>query len=370
MTELASGLSVDVSVRRGEFALSLRLEVAPGEVVAVLGRNGAGKSTLLSVLAGLVRPDNGRIELGGRMLTDVGTRTHVPPHRRGVGLLAQDPLLFPHLSVASNVAFGPRSRGVSRRESAALVTRWLSEVDASEFVNRKPGQLSGGQAQRVAVARALAAEPELVLLDEPFSALDVDAAPALRAMLRRVLADSARTALLVTHDPLDALVLADRVVVLADGQIVEQGPTRDVLSRPRTAFTARIAGLDLVAGSYDGSGLRTEDGTVVSGHAPEPIDAGEPAVAVFSPTAVAVYADRPAGSPRNVFPASVGGLEPHGDLIRMRAARGTDGPPWVDGLAADLTAAAVADLRLEPGTRIWLAVKAAEVALHPVAGGS
>jgi molybdate transport system ATP-binding protein len=365
-----SGLSVDISVRRGEFALSLRLDVAAGEVVAVLGRNGAGKSTLLSVLAGLVCPDAGRIKLGGRVLTDVDARTHLAPHRRDVGLLAQDPLLFPHLSVASNVAFGPRSRGVSRRESAALVTHWLSEVDAAEFANRKPGQLSGGQAQRVAVARALAAEPDLVLLDEPFAALDVDAAPALRAMLRRVLRDSARTALLVTHDPLDALVLADRVVVLGDGQIVEQGPTREVLARPRTAFTARIAGLDLVDGTYDGSGLRTEDGTVVSGHAPEPIAAGEQAVAVFSPTAVAVYADRPAGSPRNVFPAGVGGLEPRGDMIRMRIAKTSDGPSWVDGLAADLTAAAVADLGLEPGTRIWLAVKAAEVALHPVSGGS
>jgi molybdate transport system ATP-binding protein len=362
-------LTVDISVRRDTFALSLQLSLAQGEVVAVLGRNGAGKSTLLSALAGLLRPDEGRIELGGRVLTDAARGLHVPSHLREVGLLAQDPLLFPHMTVASNVAFGPRSRGVSRREANALVTQWLSDVDAAEFASRRPGQLSGGQAQRVAVARALASEPELLLLDEPFAALDVDAAPALRTMLRRVLRDASRTALLVTHDPLDALVLADRVVVLADGQIVEQGETRSVLSRPRTAFTARIAGLDLVTGVYGPSGLVVGD-VVISGHAPEPMADGEAAVAVFAPAAVAVHTGPPGGSPRNVFGAVVGGLEPHGDMIRLRAGRSVDGPSWVEGLAADLTAAAVADLGLEPGTRVWLAVKAAEVALHPVAGGS
>ncbi|QUQ69482.1 sulfate/molybdate ABC transporter ATP-binding protein [Kutzneria sp. CA-103260] len=362
-------LDLDLTVRRDSFALSLQLSVADGEVVAVLGRNGAGKSTLLSALAGLLRPDEGRIELGGRVLNDAAKGVHVPPHLRGIGLLAQDPLLFPHLTVAANVAFGPRSRGVSRHDANALVSQLLSDVDAAEFGARRPSQLSGGQAQRVAVARALASEPELLLLDEPFAALDVDAAPALRAMLRRVLRNSSRTALLVTHDPLDALVLADRVIVLADGRIVEQGETRAVLGRPRTAFTARIAGLDLVPGVYGPSGLVAED-LVLSGHVPEPIDEGSPAVAVFAPAAVAVHVEPPAGSPRNVFGAVVGGLEPHGDLIRLRAARAVDGPLWVDGLAADLTAAAVADLGIEPGTRIWLAVKAAEVALHPVAGGS
>jgi molybdate transport system ATP-binding protein len=362
-------LDLDITVRRDAFALSARLSVARGEVVAVLGRNGAGKSTLLAALAGLLRPDSGRIRLAGRVLTDAAKGLHVPPHRRGIGLLAQDPLLFPHLTVAANVAFGPRAQGVSRHDANAVVTRLLSDVDAAELASRRPGQLSGGQAQRVAVARALASEPELLLLDEPFAALDVDAAPALRGMLRRVLRDSARTALLVTHDPLDALVLADRVIVLADGQIVEQGETRAVLSRPRTAFTARIAGLDLVSGVYGPSGLVVDD-VVVSGHVPDPIPQGAPAVAVFAPSAVAVYVEPPGGSPRNVFGAVVGGLEPHGDLIRLRAARAVDGPSWVDGLAADLTAAAVADLRLEPGARIWLAVKAAEVALHPVAGGS
>jgi molybdate transport system ATP-binding protein len=362
-------LELDVTVRRDSFALSVQLSVGAGEIVAVLGRNGAGKSTLLGVLAGLLRPSTGRISLNGRVLTDVAAGVHVLPHLRGIGLLAQDPLLFPHLTVAANVAFGPRSRGVSRAAAGELVARLLSDVDASAFASRRPGQLSGGQAQRVAVARALAAAPDLLLLDEPLAALDVDAAPALRTMLRRVLRDSGRTALLVTHDPLDALVLADRVVVLSDGEIVEQGETRAVLSRPRTAFTARIAGLDLVSGVFGPSGLTVGD-FVISGHVPAPIAEGAPAVAVFAPAAVAVHVAPPGGSPRNVFGAVVGGLEPHGDLIRLRASRAVDGPSWVDGLAADLTAAAVADLGLEPGVRVWLAVKAAEVALHPVAGGS
>ena len=362
-------LELDVTVRRDSFALSVQLSVGAGEIVAVLGRNGAGKSTLLGALAGLLRPDSGRISLGGRVLTDVAAGVHVPSHRRGIGLLAQDPLLFPHLTVAANVAFGPRARGVSRSAAADLVRRLLSDVDAAEFASRRPGQLSGGQAQRVAVARALAAAPDLLLLDEPLAALDVDAAPALRTMLRRVLRDSGRTALLVTHDPLDALVLADRVVVLSEGRIVEQGETRAVLSRPRTAFTARIAGLDLVSGVFGPSGLVVGD-FVISGHVPAPISEGAQAVAVFAPAAVAVHVSPPGGSPRNVFGAVVGGLEPHGDLIRLRVGRAVDGPAWAEGLAADLTAAAVADLGLEPGARVWLAVKAAEVALHPVAGGS
>ena len=362
-------LELDITVRRDPFALSVQLSVAAGEIVAVLGRNGAGKSTLLGALAGLLRPDAGRISLGGRVLTDVAAGVHVPPHLRGIGLLAQDPLLFPHMTAAANVAFGPRSRGVSRSAAGELAMRLLSDVDASAFASRRPGQLSGGQAQRVAVARALAAAPDLLLLDEPLAALDVDAAPALRTMLRRVLRDSGRTALLVTHDPLDALVLADRVVVLSDGEIVEQGETRAVLSRPRTAFTARIAGLDLVSGVFGPSGLVVDD-FVISGHVPAPIAEGAAAVAVFAPAAVAVHVAPPGGSPRNVFGAVVGGLEPHGDLIRLRVSQAVDGPSWVDGLAADLTPAAVADLGLEPGVRVWLAVKAAEVALHPVAGGS
>jgi molybdate transport system ATP-binding protein len=301
--------------------------------------------------------------VGARTLFDAGV--NVAPYRRKVGLLAQDPLLFPHLSVLANVAFGPRSQGVGRRAAEATAGTWLSEVDAAELARRRPGELSGGQGQRVALARALATEPDLLLLDEPFAALDVDAAPALRGLVRRVLRRRSPAAtVLVSHDPLDALVLADRVVILADGQIVEQGLTREVLSRPATAFTARMAGLNLVSGVTYVDGVQMYDGSLVMGMPIGNQDAGEPAVAVFRPGAVAIHLDRPHASPRNVFPATVAALEPHGDLIRLRAGAVPAGPRWVAGLAADLTAQAVAELALEPGARVYLAVKATEVSVY------
>ncbi|MGW5055522.1 sulfate/molybdate ABC transporter ATP-binding protein [Actinokineospora sp. NPDC004072] len=336
-------MRADVRLARGAFQLDV--SIAAEGVVAVIGPNGSGKSTLLDVLAGLLRPDDGRVEVAGR---DV---TALPPHRRRVGLLAQDPLLFPHLTALANVAFGPQARGAADPLGAAR--RWLAEVDAAHLADRRPRTLSGGQAQRVAIARALAADPDLLLLDEPFAALDVDAAPALRGLLRRVLRD--RTAVVVTHDPLDALALADRVLVMDGGRVVEQGPTRTVLSRPRTPFTARIAGLNLVPGVAAADGLHA-DGRVIAGK----VEArpGEQAVAVFRPADVAVYTEPVHGSPRNVFATTVTSLEPHGDLIRVRT----------PGLAADLTAAAVADLAIEPGSAVYLSVKATEVTVHAATG--
>ncbi|WP_219417350.1 sulfate/molybdate ABC transporter ATP-binding protein [Pseudonocardia nigra] len=361
---MTPGLAARVVVRRGGFTLDVDLAAAPGEVLAVLGPNGAGKSTLLGVLAGLLRPDAGRISVGAETVTDAEAGVHVPPHRRGVGLLAQQALLFPHLTALDNVTFGPRAHGVARRTAEERARRLLAAVDAAELADRRPAQMSGGQQQRVALARALAPEPGLLLLDEPLAALDVDATPAMRSLLRRVVRDAGQTAVLVTHSALDALVLADRVVVLTAGQVVEQGATRDVLARPRSPFTARIAGLDLVPGTACTDGLRTGDGTFVAGHADGTAD-GESAVAVFPPSAVAVFAERPHGSPRNVFPVRLAAIEPHGDVVRLRAAPAAGGPGWADGLAADVTPAAVADLDAEPGVQLWFAVKATEVGIHP-----
>jgi molybdate transport system ATP-binding protein len=360
--EEAAGLDAAVVVRRAGFVLDVALTVAPGDVLAVLGPNGAGKSTVLDVLAGLLRPDTGHVRVGGRTLTGPGV--HVPPHRRGVGLLAQQPLLFPHLSALANVAFGPRAQGVPRRTAATRAQELLDAVDVGPLAERRPGQLSGGQQQRVALARALAAGPELLLLDEPLAALDVDTMPAMRALLRRTIRDGGQTAVLVTHSALDALVLADRVAVLSDGTVVEEGPTREVLARPRSPFAARIAGLDLVPGTACPGGLRTDDGLVVAGHA-EGTVAGDPAVAVFPPAAVAVFAQRPHGSPRNVVPVRLAAVEPHGDLVRLRAGVRDGGPAWAEGLAADVTPAALVDLPVEPGDELWFVVKATEVAIHP-----
>ena len=346
-------LHAEVVVQRGEFALDVAVQVAPGETVAVLGRNGSGKSTLLAAVAGMLRPDHGRVVLGTRVLTDIATGVMLPPYQRRIGLLAQQPLLFPHLSVLDNVAFGPQATGASRREARQAALRHLTEVDAAQFADRRPGRLSGGQAQRIALARALASKPELLLLDEPLSAVDVEYAPALRSLLQTVLAD--RIALIVTHQVIDALMLADRVVVLDAGRVVEQGQTRDVLTRPRSAFAARLAGLNLVTGTSTASGLLAHDGTELFGWNGYPA-VGTAAVAVFTPAAVAVYVDPPKGSPRNVIPDRVEGVEPNGTLVRVRGA---------SGLAADIVPAAAVELGLHTGASVWFVIKATEVNIYP-----
>ena len=341
-------------------SLDVDFSVADGEQVAVLGPNGAGKSTMLAILAGILRPDTGRAELDGRLLYDRDGRANrwVPPHHRGIALMAQDPLLFPHLSALDNVAFGPRAAGLRGRPAKAAALHWLAEVGAAELADRKPGQLSGGQAQRVAVARALAANPRLLLLDEPMAALDVGAAPLLRRVLRRVLSE--RATIIVTHDLLDALLLSTRVLVVDQGRIVESGPTHEVIQHPRTPFTARIAGLNLIAGTAEGAGLRDPQGVHVQGVPRTPTVAGEEAIAVFTPNAVAVFSDLPHGSPRNTFAVTVTELEPRDAQVRVRA-RDRAGRT----LLADVTAPTVGDLDLYPGKEVYYTVKATAVTIYP-----
>jgi molybdate transport system ATP-binding protein len=316
----------------------------------------------LHLVSGLVRPDAGVVRLGERVLTDTAAGIAVPTYDRRVGLLLQDPLLFPHLSAVANVAFAPRSRRRGRAAARDVALRWLREVDAEAFADRKPRQLSGGQAQRVAIARALAGEPDVMLLDEPMAGLDVAAAADIRSVLRRVLARNDRAAVLVTHDVLDVLTLADRVLVIERGRVAEAGPVTGVLAAPRSAFGARIAGVNLVNGVVEADGvLRSTTGQRWYGVPADDVKIGQPAVAVFTPAAVAVFADPPQGSPRNVFALTVAELDTRGTAIRVRAEAQADGAP---GVAADVTPEAVADLRLVPGARFWFAVKAQEVAIH------
>ncbi|MBC7725269.1 MAG: ABC transporter ATP-binding protein [Burkholderiaceae bacterium] len=355
--------------------VDLDLQVAAGETVAILGPNGAGKSTLLEAAAGLVRPDAGRAELDGRVLFALGSGEPdrwLPPHERGISLLAQEALLFPHLSVLDNVAFGPRSAGASTREARRRAAEWLAEVDGSEFADRRPGGLSGGEAQRIAVARALASEPRLLLLDEPLASLDVSVAPALRRMLRRVLAG--RSAILVTHDALDAYTLADRVVVIEGGRIVEQGATRQVLERPRSAFAARIAGLNVLAGSRTADGLRLPDGTGITIGDPAPAPLGAPVIAAIRPLAVTVdtapagrATDAPVGRTTgltarldNTIRGTVHDLEPRGDVIRVSSGL----------LSADISPAVAADLDLAVGDTVWFRFDGADAVLYPAGTGS
>lgn len=356
-----------------ERQFDVEFSVPAGEVLAVLGPNGAGKSTALHVIAGLLRPDHGVVQLGDRVLTDTAAGVNVATHARQVGLLLQDPLLFPHMSVAANVAFGPHSRGgmfrSPRANQKAAALRWLREVDAEHFADRKPRQLSGGQAQRVAIARALAAAPEVLLLDEPLAGLDVAAAAAIRAVLRSVVTRTGCAVVLITHDLLDVFTLADRVLVLEAGRISEIGPVSDVLTAPSSHFGARIAGINLVNGTLgpDGS-LQARSG--VRWHATptqehrDQLSTGDNAIAVFPPTAVAVYRDEPHGSPRNTVEVTVAEMDIRGSAVFVRGDQQPDGAP---GLAAEITVDAAAELRLTPGERAWFSVKAHEVTLYPAA---
>ena len=347
-------MSLHARIQVPERGVDVDLSVPDGRTLALLGPNGSGKSTTLAAVAGLLRPDAGEVRVDDRILFSAnGSHTFVPPHARGVGLLAQDARLFPHLTVLENVAFGPRSAGMPRGRAREVARRWLEEVDATDLSGRRPAELSGGQAQRVAIARALATEPRLLLLDEPLAALDVDAAPTLRQLLRRVLAD--RTTVLVTHDVLDAVLLADEVVVLDGGKVVEQGPTARVLTRPTSTFAARIAGLNLVRGTLAGSTVLGPDGTRVQGLVEEELPDGTPVVAVFTPAAVGVYREEPHGSPRTAVRARVTDLEPHGHQVRVHTQH----------LSADITPAALAELALSPGDEVVLSVKASEVAVYP-----
>lgn len=345
--------ALDAALHARNFEVCLKL--GPGETVAVLGPNGAGKSTLLAIIAGLIRPDSGHATLEQKTLFDLtgGNGHFVPPHARGTALLAQEPLLFPHMSVLENVAFGPRAAGATRAEALRTARHWLTEVDATELADRRPGQLSGGQAQRIAIARALATNPDLLLLDEPMAALDIHAAPMLRRLLKRVL--NGRRAVIITHDVLDALMLADRVLILEAGRITEQGPTREVLETPRSRFAAGLAGLNLLPGTITEHGLTTRDGLNITGSLDETAGPGQNGVAVFPPSAVSVFPAEEHGSPRNSFPVTITDLEPHGDQIRVRAG----------GLSADITPAASADLALTPGMTVYFVIKATAVSVYP-----
>ncbi|MGA5318684.1 ABC transporter ATP-binding protein [Streptomyces pseudogriseolus] len=345
----SEGLDAHLVVERGSFRLDIALTAAPGDVVALLGPNGAGKTTALRALAGLAPLSEGHLRLDG---TDLA---RTPPESRPVGVVFQDYLLFPHLTALDNVAFGPRCRGVGKSEARARAAAWLERMGLAGHTGAKPRRLSGGQAQRVALARALATDPRLLLLDEPLAALDARTRLEVRAQLRRHLADFEAVAVLVTHDPLDAMVLADRLVVVEHGRVVQEGAPADIARHPRTEYIAQLVGLNLYRGRADGHTVRLDAGPEVS----TTEDLSGPAFVAFPPGAVTLYRDRPTGSSaRNLWRCEVAGLESHGDQIRVEL---TGELP----LAADLTAVAVAELGLHPGAPVWAAVKATQTHAYP-----
>ncbi|QDY76626.1 ABC transporter permease [Streptomyces qinzhouensis] len=327
----------------------LVLDADPGTTVAVVGPNGAGKTTLLRALLGLTPRARAALRLGDDEVTGL------PPHRRSVAWVPQNGALFPHLTALGNTAYGLRAHGVPRAEARREARRWLDRLGVGGLAHHRPAQLSGGQAQRVALARALAARPRLLLLDEPLAALDQTTRARVRHLLRRHLDAFGGVCLIVTHDPVEALSLADRVLVLDGGEALQDAPPAEVTRRPRSPWVARMLGRNAWPGTAapDGSLTLRDGGRLVVA---EPPPAGAEVLAVIAPEAVAVHRERPAGSPRNVWPGTVREITASGGRLRVLvvSARAPD-------LVAEITPQSAAELGLAEGVPVWTSVKATEV---------
>jgi molybdate transport system ATP-binding protein len=348
-------MTIDARVvaSRGALQLDVDLDAAAGETVVVLGPNGAGKTTLLRVLAGLQALDAGRVAVDGEVLDDPATGAWVPAERRPMGFVFQDHALFPHLSALENVAFGLRARGVRRIDALRRSQAWLERVGAAGYAAARPRSLSGGQTQRVALARALVVEPRVLLLDEPLAALDAGSRIETRRELRRHLDahDSARV--VVTHDPVDAMTLGDRVVVIEQGRVVQSGTLSELREQPRSRYVADLVGVNLYRGHADGRRIGLDRGELVATG-----DAHGDVFAVVHPRAVALHRREPEGTPRNVWPGTVEHLDVEGDRVRVIVAGAVP-------VTAEVTPAAVTELELAAGVTVWASVKATEITVYP-----
>ena len=349
-------LRARLRVDRGAFTLDVDVRADPGEVLGILGPNGAGKSTMLRTLAGLVPLTAGRVELAGEVIEDPGQGRRLAPQDRRIGMVFQDYRLFPHLSARENVAFGLRSAGTHKAGARAQADGWLARLRLTGLEERRPNELSGGQAQRVALARALCSLPRLLLMDEPLAALDVATRAEVRTELREQLARFPGPALLVTHDPLDAMALADRLLILENGRVIQDGPASHIARRPASPYVAKLVGLNLFRGTAEAGILRVDGGGVlVTGDS----SLTGPALAVVRPSSVLLQKTEPKStSARNVWPGRLSSLETVGDRVRASI---TSTPP----LLADITPQAVAEMRLSAGDRIWVSLKATDIDTYP-----
>jgi molybdate transport system ATP-binding protein len=347
-------LEARVGVRLGALALDVALDAEAAQTVVLLGPNGAGKTTVLRVIAGLLALDAGRVVVDGQVLDDPVSGAWIPTERRPIGYVFQNDALFPHLSALENVAFGLRARGARRREANQQAQVWLERVGVAEYADARPGALSGGQAQRVALARALVLEPRVLLLDEPLSALDATARVDTRRQLRRHLDDHPGVRIVVTHDPVDAMTLGDRVIVLEAGRVVQAGPLAELRERPRSRYVADLVGVNLYRGSADRGRIRLREGgeLVAAGHG------GGDVFAVVHPRAVALHRLEPEGTPRNVLAGTVDHLDVEGDRVRVIVAGAVP-------VTAEVTPAAVTELELTAGAAVWASIKATEISVYP-----
>lgn len=352
-------LNAHISLSLGAFDLDVQFSVDPGEVVALLGPNGAGKSTVLRAVAGLAPLDAGRITLDDLVLDDPVADVFVNADARPVGVVFQDYLLFAHLSALENVAFGLRARGMPRAQARTVAAEWLNRMGLGDHATHRPAQLSGGQAQRVALARALATQPRLLLLDEPLAALDAGTRAEVRSDLRRHLATFGGMRIMVTHDPIDAFALADRVIVIEGGRVSQTGSLAEVTAQPRSRYVADLVGVNLLSGDITHGVLTTSAGAqIVSSYgADEPTPNGSALVAI-RPQSIVLHPEHPIGSTRNVWPVTVVDIDQYADRVRVRL----DGPV---PLVAEITPGALAALSLQPGSQVWAAVKASETMAYP-----
>jgi len=347
-------LEARVRLGLGTLRLDVDLSVGAAETVALLGPNGAGKTTLLRALAGLVPLDEGRVALDRVALEDTAASIRMSPEHRPIGMVFQDYLLFPHLTALENVAFGLRCRGRSRAGAEREARGWLERVGLAEQAAVKPRALSGGQAQRVALVRALATNPRLLLLDEPLSALDASARADVRRDLRRHLDTFDGVRLLVTHDPVEALAMADRLIVLEHGRILQSGSATEITERPRSRYVADLVGVNLFRGRATANHVELAGGGSL---ALAEAASGE-VFAMIHPRMVSLYRQRPNGTPRNTWPGRARDLDLQGDRVRVRL----EGSP---SIVAEVTASAVKELGLDTGQEVWIAVKATEIVVYP-----
>lgn len=350
---MSQGLDLDVDVRRGSFHLRVATTVAAGRTIALLGPNGAGKSTAVSAIAGLIPIDVGHITLDGTVLDDPRAGVFVPAEQRKVGVVFQDYLLFPHLSVLENVAFGLRTRGSGRDVAFTAARDWLTRLGLAGLEDRKPGELSGGQSQRVALARALVTGPDLLLLDEPLSALDVTTRTELRRALHEHLETFQGPRMLITHDPTEAFLLADEVHIIEQGEITQSGTPDEIRLRPQTPYAADLAGSNFIVAEARSDLVMVGDHVL---HIADQVPDG-PLVLTIHPTAVSVHKSHPEGSPRNTWETTIERVERLGARTRLLA-----GVPLP--LMVEVTTASMDDLGLEVGSRIWVAIKATEIGVQ------
>jgi molybdate transport system ATP-binding protein len=322
--------------------------------VALVGPNGAGKTTIIRSITGLQALETGRIEVDGVVWDAPADDIFVPAERRHVGVVFQDYRLFGHLSARENVAFGLRAAGVSRRPAHEAADSIMARLGVGAAADRRPDSLSGGQAQRVAIGRALAIEPDVLLLDEPMAALDVSARGAVRRDLRDWIASVDGYRLLVTHDPVDTHALADHVVVVEHGRVTQTGTMAELAATPRSDYVAELMGTNLVRGRLVGDHLDVDGGGTLFVGAHH-VDDG-PVVATVRPAAVALHRERPEGSPRNVWESTITGVDVADGRVRVRLG---DPHPFV----VEVTAAGFASLDAGPGSSLWASVKASEIAL-------